>query len=136
MNPTTVETIVRAPVDKAWRCFTEPAHIMKWNAASDDWHTPRATNDLRAGGKFTSRMEAKDGSMGFDFEGIYDEVVPNRKIAYHMSDGRKVIVTFTPEGDSTRVTETFDPEGTHTLEMQRGGWQAILDNYKKYAEAN
>jgi uncharacterized protein YndB with AHSA1/START domain len=136
MTPITVETTVRAPVDKAWRYFTEPAHITKWNAASDDWHSPRATNDLRVGGQFNCRMEAKDGSVGFDFAGTYDEVVPNKRIAYRMTDGRKVVVTFAQDGDTTRVTETFDPESQNPVDMQRGGWQSILDNYKKDAEAN
>jgi uncharacterized protein YndB with AHSA1/START domain len=136
MSPIIVETSVRVPIEKAWRYFTGPEHITKWNAASDDWHSPRATNDLRVGGQFTCRMEARDGSMGFDFAGTYDDVVPNQRIAYHMSDGRKVVVAFAQEGDATRVTETFDPESQHPLEMQRGGWQAILDNFKKYAEAN
>jgi len=136
MNPITIETTVRAPVEKTWRYFTEPAHITKWNAASDDWHSPRATNDLRVGGQFTCRMEAKDGSMGFDFAGTYDEVVPHKRIAYQMTDGRKVVVTFAQQGDRTKVTETFDPESQNPVDMQRDGWQSILDNFKKYAEAN
>ena len=130
----TVETTVKAPVGKVWKLWTTPAHITKWNTASKDWHTPRAENDLRVGGRFFSRMEAKDGSFGFDFEGVYDEVKPNELIAYTMSDGRKVKVTFTANGAETKVTETFEPESTNSLEMQRGGWQAILDSFKKYAE--
>lgn len=132
----TVQNNVKAPVEKVWQLWTLPEHITKWNNASDDWHTPRATNDLRTGGSFTARMEAKDGSFGFDFGGTYDEVKQHEVIAYTMGDGRKVIVTFSPEGDGTKVVETFDAESTHSVEMQRGGWQAILDNFKKYAESN
>ena len=135
MNTITVNTIVNAPIEKVWDCWTAPAHIVKWNAASDDWHTPRAENDLRTGGKFLARMEAKDGSFGFDFEGIYDEVIPNQTIAYHMSDGRKVKVEFVQKSENeTEVIETFDPESENSLEMQRDGWQAILNNFKKYIE--
>jgi len=132
----TVETTVKAPAEKVWKYWTEPAHITKWNSASDDWHTPSATNDLRAGGTFTARMEARDGSMGFDFAGVYDEVRTNERIAYTMSDGRKVTVDFKANGDETTVTETFDAESTNSIEMQRGGWQAILDNFRKYTEAH
>ena len=130
----TVETTVNAPVEKVWQLWSSPEHITKWNSASPDWHTPRATNDLRAGGKFTSRMEAKDGSMGFDFEGVYDEVRENEHLAYTMADGRKVTVNFTEDGGKTRVVETFDPEAENPREMQQAGWQAILDSFKKYAE--
>ena len=131
----TVETIVNAPVQKAWKTFTEPDHITKWSFASDDWHTPWSKNDLRPGGQFSSRMEAKDGSMGFEFGGTYDAVTENEYIEYTMGDGRKVKVIFTPEGNGTRITESFDAEETNPVEMQRGGWQAILDNHKKYTEA-
>lgn len=130
----TVENTVNAPVKKVWKLWTTPEHITKWNNASDDWHTPFAENDLRAGGKFLARMEARDGSFGFDFEGIYDEVKTNELIAYTLGDGRKVKITFSPSGAETKVVETFDAENTHSIEMQRGGWQAILDNFKKYAE--
>lgn len=132
----TVENTVNAPVEKVWEFWTKPEHITKWNNASDDWHTPRAENDLRAGGSFSARMEAKDGSFGFDFGGVYDEVRTNEYIEYTLGDGRKVNITFTDLGGSTKVTESFDAEGTHSVEMQRGGWQAILDNFKKYTEAN
>ena len=132
----TVENIVNAPVEKVWEFWTEPKHITQWNNASDDWHTPRAENDLRVGGKFSARMEAKDGSFGFDFGGTYDDVQQNRTIAYTLGDDRKVRVDFTPQGSSTKVTETFEAESTHSVEMQRSGWQAILDNFKKYTEAN
>ena len=132
----TVENTINAPVEKVWAYWSAPEHITKWNNASEDWHSPRAENDLRTGGKFSARMEAKDGSMGFDFGGTYDEVKTNEVIAYTMSDGRKVVVNFTKEGDQTKVIETFDAEETNPIEMQRGGWQAILDNFKKYVEAN
>lgn len=137
-NPSiTVEAVINAPVEKVWQFWTNPEHIMKWNNASEDWHTPRAENDLRVGGKFSARMEAKDGSMGFDFGGVYDEVVTNEVIAYTMGDDRKVKVTFSKNSDNeTKVVETFDAESTNSLEMQRAGWQSILDNFKKYVEAN
>ena len=132
----TVEAEIDAPVEKVWKLWTTPEHIMKWNSASEDWHTPKAENDLRKGGSFSSRMEARDGSFGFDFGGIYDDVEPNKLIAYTMSDGRKVFVNFTQEGNKTHVSETFDAESTNSLEMQQAGWQAILDNFKKYAETS
>ena len=130
----TVENTVNAPVEKVWECWTKPEHITQWNNASDDWHTPHAENDLRAGGSFVSRMEAKDGSMGFDFGGVYDSVINNQYIAYTMDDGRKVKITFTGNGDKTKVVESFEAENENSIEMQQGGWQAILDNFKKYAE--
>lgn len=130
----TVKTTVHEPVQKVWEYWTEPKHITKWNNASDDWHTPIAENDLRVGGKFLTRMEAKDGSFGFDFGGIYDEVKLNEVISYTMGDGRKVNVTFKGQGNETEVIETFDAETTNPIEMQQAGWQAILDNFKKYVE--
>ena len=132
----TVEATVNAPVEKVWKLWTAPEHITKWNSASDDWHTPFSENDLRTGGKFLSRMEAKDGSFGFDFGGVYDEVKENELIEYTMGDGRKVIINFTGKDNETKVVESFDAESTNSIEMQRGGWQAILDNFKKYVEAN
>lgn len=132
----TVQTQVNAPVSKVWSYWSDPKHITKWNSASDDWHTPYAENDLRTNGKFKSTMAARDGSMSFDFEGVYNNVIPHQLIEYSMSDGRKVKVTFTARGAETHVVETFDAEGTHSIEMQRGGWQAILDNFKKYTESN
>lgn len=131
-----VENTVEAPVEKVWEFWTGPEHITKWNNASDDWHTPRAENDLRAGGSFVSRMEARDGSMGFDFGGVYDAVRKNEYIEYTLGDGRKVKITFTPEGNCTRVVESFEAEDQNSLELQRGGWQAILDNFRKYTEGN
>jgi uncharacterized protein YndB with AHSA1/START domain len=132
----TVETTVKAPVEKVWKLWSLPEHITKWSNASDDWHTPTAENDLREGGKFSSRMEAKDGSMGFDFGGVYDKVKTNELIEYTMGDGRKVKISFSSKGTETKVVETFEPESTNPIEMQRGGWQAIMDNFKKYAESN
>src|SRR5437868_3740432 len=130
----TIQTTVKAPVEKVWTYWTNPQHIINWNNASADWHTPWAENDLRIGGKFTSRMEARDGSIGFDFGGVYEDVRTNEFIASTMEDGRKVEVKFTGEGNNTRVVETFEAEDMNPIDMQRGGWQAILDNFKKYVE--
>lgn len=132
----TVQSNVNAPIEKVWDYWNAPEHITKWNSASPDWHTPKSENDLRVGGRFTSRMEAKDGSFGFDFGGTYDEVIPHEKISYTMDDGRKTDIIFTNEGGQTKVVETFDAEATNPIEMQQGGWQAILDNFKKYTETN
>lgn len=129
-----VEAIINAPISKVWENWTEPKHIMQWNNASDDWHTPHAENDLRVGGKFLSRMEAKDGSFGFDFEGVYSEVIPFEKIRYGLEDGREVETVFAENGETTKVTTTFDAEKENPAEMQKGGWQAILNNFKKYVE--
>lgn len=131
----TIETTVNAPVEKLWESWTKPEHITQWNHASDDWHSPWAKNDLRKGGEFSARMEAKDGSTGFDFRGIYDEVKPNEYIEYTLGDGRKVKVSFTPLGNTTKVIESFEAETSNPVEMQKAGWQAILDNFKKYTES-
>lgn len=131
----TVEATVHAPVATVWESWTNPAHITKWNNASDDWHTPWSKNDLRVGGSFSSRMEAKDGSFGFEFGGVYDAVTTNELIAYTMADGRKVMVEFSAEGDATKVVEHFDAENENPVDMQQMGWQAILDNFKKYTES-
>jgi uncharacterized protein YndB with AHSA1/START domain len=137
MNKTiTVETLVHAPIEKVWHDFTDPEAIVLWNNASDDWHTTKAENDVREGGAFLSRMEAKNGSAGFDFGGVYNTVIPHERLAYTMGDGRKVDVAFAQEGDNVRVTETFDMENENTEEKQREGWQAILDNFKAYTEAH
>lgn len=130
-----VATIAANP-QKAWEYWTLPKHITKWNFASPDWHCPSAENDLRVGGKLKSRMEAKDGSFGFDFEGTYDEVIDQKKISYIMDDGRQAITLFENVDGKTKVTTTFDAEGTHSVEMQKDGWQAILDNFKNYVENN
>jgi uncharacterized protein YndB with AHSA1/START domain len=130
----TIETSVQAPVRKVWKFWSEPQHITKWNAASDDWHTPHAENDLRTGGTFSSTMAAKDGSFSFDFGGTYTNVKENELIEYTLGDGRKVKVVFQEAGNTTKVIETFEPEQENSHELQRGGWQAILDNFKKYTE--
>lgn len=132
----TVENTVNAPVEKVWEYWTKPEHITQWNNASDDWHTPWAKADLREGGSFSARMEAKDGSMGFEFGGVYDVLRNNEYIEYTLGDGRKVKVNFTPGGNTTKVVESFEAESSNPVEMQKGGWQAILDNFKKYTEAN
>jgi len=126
----TVESTINALVENTWKFWSGVEHITKWNSASEDWHTPRATNDLRTGGKFTSRMEAKDGSVGFDFGGTYSEVKPNQLIAYTMDDGRKAIITFSSNNNKTKVVITFEAESENPIEMQKGGWQAILNNFK------
>jgi uncharacterized protein YndB with AHSA1/START domain len=133
-TPITVQTLVNSPVHRVWEFWTGTKHICKWNNASDDWHTPSAENDLREGGKFTSRMEAKDGSFGFDFGGTYDEVKPQELIAYTMDDGRKTRITFIAKQAETAIIETFEAENENPIEMQQLGWQAILNNFKKYAE--
>jgi uncharacterized protein YndB with AHSA1/START domain len=132
----TIHASINAPVEKVWKFYIQPEHIMKWNNASDDWHTPRAENDLRVGGKFLYRMEAKDGSTGFDFEGTYEGVKTNERIAFSISDSRKVTVNFEGVSQGTRVTITFDAEEANPIEMQRQGWQAILNNFKRYVERN
>ena len=131
----TVQVTIKAPIDKVWKCWNAPEDIIKWNNASDDWHTPRAETDLRAGGKFNVRMEAKDGSMGFDFDGVYDKVSVNKLIEYTIGDGRKVTVNFIPLGNLTDVIETFEAETENSIEMQREGWQSIMNNFKQYVES-
>ena len=131
----TVSTVINAPVAKVWEYWSKPEHITQWCSASDDWHAPKAENDLRTGGKFSTRMEAKDGSMGFDFGGVYDVVKNDEYIEYTMGDGRKVQVSFAAKGNTTAIVEKFEAEEMNPVEMQRGGWQAILDNFKKYTES-
>ncbi|HEX8331338.1 MAG TPA: SRPBCC family protein [Segetibacter sp.] len=135
-NKITIEANVNAGTGKVWEYWTAPEHITKWNFASDDWQCPKAENDLVVGGKYIARMEAKDGSFGFDFEGTYDEIVDQKRISYTIADGRKVVTDFADLDGSTLVTTTFEAEGSHSVEMQRAGWQAILDNFKKYVEGN
>lgn len=135
-NKITVRTIVSANANEVWDHWTMPEHIINWNFASDDWHCPEAANDLKTGGKFNYRMASKDGKTGFDFEGVYDDVVEKQKIAYSMADGRQVIIEFEQVGDKTIVKETFDPESVNSLDLQRNGWQSILDNFKKYVESD
>lgn len=134
-NAITVEATVNASVEKVWNCWITPAHIMQWNNASPDWHTPKSENDLREGGKFSATMAAKDGSFSFDFGGIHTEIKPHELIASTLGDGRKMAVRFIAEGGTTKVVESFEPEGENPLEMQQAGWQSILDNFKKHVEA-
>jgi uncharacterized protein YndB with AHSA1/START domain len=134
MERITVKNTVKAPSKKVWSLWTTPEQIVKWNTPSEDWHTTRAENNLRVGGTFLSRMEAKDGSFGFDFEGTYDEVVPRERIAYTLGDGRKVEVDFKALDGKTEIVNTFDAETQNPIEQQREGWQAILDSFKTYVE--
>jgi Uncharacterized conserved protein len=130
----TVLVRINAPIEQIWKHWNTPEDITQWNTASDDWHTPKASVDLRPGGKFTARMEAKDGSLGFDFEGIYDEVIVNKHIRYTIGDGRTVNIDFVTVGTQTEITETFEAEETNPIEMQQQGWQAILYNFKRFVE--
>lgn len=130
----TVQATVNASVEKVWEAWNNPTHITQWCAASDDWHAPSAENDLRKDGRFKTTMAAKDGSMSFDFSGVYTVVDPLKNIEYVLDDGRKVKIVFSPEGNTTKVTETFEAENTHPVDMQRDGWQAILNNFKAHAE--
>ncbi len=132
----TVRATIHAGIDQVWDAWTMPEHITQWNFASDDWQCPVAENDLRTGGKYLARMEAKDGSFGFDFEAVYDEVIPHQRIAYTMTDGRSSTTEFKDLGKATEVTTVFDAEMTNSIEMQEQGWQAILNNFKKYVETN
>lgn len=130
----TVETTIAANIRKVWDAWTKPEHITNWNFAIDTWHCPSAANDLRVGGKYSARMEAKDGSFGFDFDAIYDEVVDHKKIRYTMADGRSATTEFASFGETTKVTTVFDAETVNPVEMQKSGWQAILNNFKSYIE--
>ena len=129
----TIQATVQAPAEKVWTCYTQPEHITNWNFASDDWQCPWATNDMRIGGRYVARMEAKDGSFGFDLEAVYESIEPGKSFIYSMG-GRTVEVQFTEEDSGTRVVITFDAETENPVEMQRAGWQSILDNFKRYAE--
>ena len=133
-NAITVKTTINAPVSTVWNRWTDPAHITQWCFATDDWEAPYADNDVQVGGSFTTTMAAKDKSFSFDFGGVYSAVVPEKELAYAMDDGRKVYILFEAQGETTTVTETFEPELQNDPEMQRAGWQAILDNFKRYAE--
>ncbi|MBX3640407.1 MAG: SRPBCC family protein [Nitrosomonas sp.] len=130
----TVETTIAAPIEEVWRAYTTPEDIMQWNAASDDWHTTEASVDLRTGGAFSSHMAAKDGSFGFDFAGIYTNVIPNCLLEYSFGD-RTASVDFTQARDAVNVKIVFDAETTHAIEQQQSGWQAILDNFKRHVES-
>ena len=135
-NLITVCVNINTTIEKAWDCFTNPTHITHWYFASEDWCCPKAKNDLLVGGKFLTRMESKDGTMGFDFEGIYSTVELHKKIEYYLSDGRTVSILFEKENNETKVTEIFVAENENPIEMQKGGWQAILNNFKNYVENN
>jgi uncharacterized protein YndB with AHSA1/START domain len=135
-NEIIIKTTVLADNKKVWEYYTQPQHITKWNFAIDTWHCPTASNDLRNGGKYVARMEAKDGSFGFDFEAIYDEIIENKKITFTMTDGRRTTIGFNSDNNQTEVIVTFDAEQQNSLEMQRDGWQAILNNFKKYTETH
>lgn len=130
----TVQATINSSLEQVWKCWTTPADIMQWNNASDDWHTPNATVDLRVGGQFTSRMEARDGSFGFDFSGTYTVVEPQARLEYVLEDDRKVSITFAQDGDLVTVTEAFQAESENAAELQKAGWQAILDNFKRHVE--
>lgn len=132
----TVQQVVNAPLEKVWDYWTNAEHITQWNNASDDWYTPRAISNLSPGGRFSYRMEARDGSVGFDFEGVYDAITPHKELRYTIGDGRKVTVQFQLEGSGVKVVEQFEAENTHPVEMQQTGWQAILDNFKTYTESH
>ena len=131
----TVETTVNTSMENAWDCWTNPVHIVKWYHASDDWYAPEAENQLKVDGKFRTKMAAMDGSAGFDFEGVYSNVVPFKEIDYSLADGRRVMIRFKKDENGVRITESFDPENENPMEMQRTGWQAILNNFRKYTES-
>ncbi len=130
-----IEATINAPLAKVWQFWTEANHITNWAFASDEWHSPHAENDLQVSGKFTTRMDAKDDSFGFDFSGTYTDVKPNKLIIYTMSDGRKVNTEFIEEGETTKIEQTFDAETENPIAMQKNGWQAILNSFKKYADS-
>jgi uncharacterized protein YndB with AHSA1/START domain len=131
----TVETIIHAPVEKVWKNWTDPKDIVQWAFASDDWHAPYADNDVRVDGAFKTTMAAKDGSFSFDFGGVYTKVEPNKTLEYTIGDGRRVWISFESQGDKTKMTETFEAEEMNSIEMQKDGWQAIMENFKKHTEA-
>lgn len=131
-----IHASVLADIEKVWDYYTRPEHITKWNFASDDWQCPHASNDMRVGGKYLARMEAKDGSFGFDFEAVYEQIIVGERFSYTMPDGREVQVTFKDADGKTEVSINFDAETENSIELQRQGWQAILDNFKKYTEMN
>lgn len=132
----TIESTINAPVEKVWDYWNQPEHITKWNTPSPDWHCPKATNDLRVGGSINARMEAKDGSFGFDFGGVYDDVQLHKNIEYTLGDGRRVKIKFHSKDGATHVVESFDAEDQNPVDFQKAGWQEILDNFKRYTESN
>ncbi len=135
MTAITISARIKQPVEKTWEFFNNPEHVVNWNYADPSWHCPYAENDLKTGGKFNYRMEAKDGSYGFDFWGVYDNVVPYKTIEYTMGDGRKVWVKFEAQGNETFVETRFEPESSNPLDMQQAGWQSILNNFAGYCES-
>lgn len=136
MDQIKIQAVVSADVEKVWDYYTLPQHITKWNFASEDWQCPNASNDMQVGGKYIARMEAKDGSFGFDFEAVYNQIAVGEGFTYTMPDGREVNITFNNTKGITEVSISFDPETENSIELQRQGWQAILNNFKKYTEAN
>lgn len=134
MTKITVDALIYADIGCVWKFYTQPEHITKWNFASEDWHCPKVQNDLKPGGIYIARMEAKDGSFGFDFKAVYDEILPLKKIIYTMEDDRKVITTFENLENQTKITTLFDAENQNTIDIQKKGWQAILNNFKRYVE--
>lgn len=134
-NPITIQTQVFAPIEVVWDCWISPEHITRWNAASDDWHTPSATSDFREGGSFLNRMEAKDGSFGFDLKGTFDRIILHRFISFTMEDDRKVEVEFESAGNQINITERFEAENTNPRDLQQAGWQAILTNFARYVNS-
>ncbi|MDA9555074.1 SRPBCC family protein [Pelobium sp.] len=132
----TIQANIKADTQKVWGYYTSPEHIVRWNFAHPSWHCPSATNDMQVGGKYSARMEAKDGSFGFDFEAIYNEIIDKKEFTYTMPDGRQVTAIFRGLNNHTDVTITFDPEQENPLEMQKEGWQSILNNFKAYVESN
>lgn len=132
----TIHATISAGIQKVWNYYTQPEHITKWNFASPDWHCPSASNDMRIGGKYTARMEAKDGSFGFEFEATYSEITENQKFVYIMPDGREVSVSMNEDNHLTDITICFDAETENPVDLQRAGWQAILNNFKNYVENN
>ena len=131
----TIETTVASPIEDVWRAWTTPDDIRRWNVASTDWHCPAAELDLRSGGRFSYRMAAKDGSMGFDFAGTFTRVIPKEVIEYSLGDDRSVVVEFVESDQVVKVRETFDADSSHAAEQQRQGWQAILNNFARYVES-
>lgn len=134
MEKITVRSTIKQSIDKVWNAYYQPQHVIHWNFASDTWHCPKASNEFVVGGKFNYRMEAKDGSFGFDFIGIYDEIIEHKTMAYHLEDDRKVVVLFQKDNNETHVEVTFDSEDMNPIELQRMGWQSILDQFKSYVE--
>ena len=135
-NKITVDATINANTQKAWDYYTKPEHITKWNFADPSWHCPKAENDMKVGGKYSARMEARDGSFGFDFKATYNDIVPGKSFTYTMPDGRVVVVDFVPNGDKTNLKIAFDAESQNPVEMQKAGWQSILNNFKDYVESN